>query len=144
MLKKKDAQETYNNDYQFAGAPLIPKLTAIPGDNKVTLYWDDVAETTFDRYIDKIGGNGNDFEGYRIYRASDPAFLDAKVITNAQGSPTFLLPVAQFDLEDGIFGLDSVGYQGVHFNLGNDSGLVHSWQITLLKMDLPITMLLLS
>ena len=127
LEKKKDAQETYNNDYQFAGAPLIPKLTAIPGDNKVTLYWDDVAETTFDRYINKIGGNGNDFEGYRIYRASDPAFLDAKVITNAQGSPTFLLPIAQFDLEDGIFGLDSIGYQGVHFNLGNDSGLVHSW-----------------
>ncbi|OGU82143.1 MAG: hypothetical protein A2W11_07440 [Ignavibacteria bacterium RBG_16_35_7] len=125
--KKEDAQETYNNDYQFANAPLIPKLTAIPGDNKVTLYWDDVAESTFDRYIDKIGGIGNDFEGYRIYRASDPAFLDAKVITNAQGSPTFLLPIAQFDLEDGIFGYDSVGYQGVHFNLGNDSGLVHSW-----------------
>lgn len=127
LEKKRDAQETYNNDYQFAGAPLIPKLTAIPGNNKVTLYWDDVAESTFDRYIDKIGGNGNDFEGYRIYRASDPAFLDAKVITNAQGSPTFLLPIAQFDLEDGIFGYDSIGYQGVHFNLGNDSGLVHSW-----------------
>jgi len=127
LNKKVRAQETYNNDYQFAASPLIPKLTAIPGDNKVTLYWDDAAETSFDRYIDKIGGNGNDFEGYRIYRASDPAFLDAKVITNAQGSPTFLLPVAQFDLEDGIFGYDSVGFEGVHFNLGNDSGLVHSW-----------------
>jgi hypothetical protein len=93
----------------------------------VYLYWDDEAESTFDRYINKIGGNGNDFEGYRIYRASDPAFLDAKVITNASGSPTFLLPIAQFDLEDGISGLDSIGYQGVHFNLGNDSGLLHSW-----------------
>ena len=80
-------------------------MTAIPGDNKVTLYWDDVAEKTFDSYIDNIGGNGFDFEGYRIYRASDPAFLDAKVITNAQGSPTFFLPIAIFDLEDGINGL---------------------------------------
>ena len=77
--------------------------------------------------LHNIGGNGIDFEGYRIYRASDPAFLDAKVITNAQGSPTYLLPIAQFDLEDGIMGYDSVGFEGVHFNLGDDSGLQHSW-----------------
>ncbi len=51
LRKKSRAQETYNNDYQFADAPLTPKLTAIPGDNRVTLYWDDVAETSFDRYI---------------------------------------------------------------------------------------------
>ncbi len=127
LEKKVRAQETYNNDYQFANSPLVPKLTAIPGDNKVTLYWDDVAESSFDRYIDNIGGNGNDFEGYRIYRATDPAFLDAKVITNAQGSPTFLLPVAQFDLEDGVMGYDSVGFEGVHFDLGDDTGLQHSW-----------------
>ncbi len=125
--KKVRAQETYNNDYQFANSPFIPKLTAIPGDNRVTLYWDDAAEESFDRYIDKIGGIGNDFEGYRIYRASDPAFLDAKVITNATGTPTFLLPIKQFDLEDGIVGFDSVGFEGVHFGLGNDSGLEHSW-----------------
>ena len=35
--KKVRAQETYNNDYQFANAPIVPKLTAIAGDNKVTL-----------------------------------------------------------------------------------------------------------
>ena len=128
VIKKKGyAQQTYNNDYRFANAPYIPKLTAIPGDNKVTLYWDDEAERTFDTYIDNIGGNGHDFEGYRIYRASDPAFLDAKVITNAEGSPTYLLPIAQFDLDDGIKGYDSLGFEGVHFDLGDDTGLQHSW-----------------
>lgn len=125
--KKVRAQETYNNDYQFANAPATPKLTAIPGDNRVTLYWDAEAEKSFDRYIDKIGGVGSDFEGYRIYRASDPAFLDAKVITNAQGTPTFLLPVAQFDIENGISGYDSVGFEGTSFDLGDDTGLQHSW-----------------
>ena len=30
---------------------ITPKLTAIPGDNRVTLYWDDEAEKTFDNYI---------------------------------------------------------------------------------------------
>ncbi len=128
VLQKRDyAQQTYNNDYRFANAPLTPNLTVVPGDNHVTLYWDDEAENTFDTYINNIGGNGHDFEGYRIYRASDPAFLDSKVITNAQGSPTFLLPIAQFDLQDGIMGYDSLGFEGVHFNLGNDTGLKHSW-----------------
>ena len=127
LEKRKRAQETYNNDYQFANAPFTPKLTAIPGDNKVTLYWDDEAEKSFDNYIANIGGNGNDFEGYRIYRASDPAFLDPLVITNAQGSPTFRTPIAQFDLEDGIVGYDSLGFEGVHFDLGDDNGLQHSW-----------------
>jgi hypothetical protein len=133
IQKKGYAQQTYNNDYRFANAPLIPKLTVIPGDNQATLYWDDEAERSFDSYIDNIGGNGQDFEGYRIYRASDPAFLDAKVITNAQGSPTYLLPVAQFDLEDGIKGYDSLGFEGVHFNLGDDTGLQHSWVDTEVK-----------
>jgi hypothetical protein len=127
LNKKVRAQETYNNDYQFANAPFTPKLTVIPGDNRATLYWDDEAEKSFDKYISNIGGNGRDFEGYRIYRASDPAFLDAKVITNAQGSPTFLLPIKQFDLDDGIVGYDSVGFEGVRFDLGNDTGLQHSW-----------------
>jgi hypothetical protein len=127
LEKKLRAQETYNNDYQFANAPYIPKLTAIPGDNRVTLYWDDEAESSYDDYIANIGGNPNDFEGYRIYRASDPAFLDAKVITNAQGTPTYLLPIAQFDLEDGVVGYDSLGFEGVHFYLGDDTGLEHSW-----------------
>ncbi|HVO73706.1 MAG TPA: hypothetical protein VMT35_06760 [Ignavibacteriaceae bacterium] len=127
LEKRKRAQETYNNDYQFANAPLIPKLTAIPGDKKVTLYWDDAAEKSFDNYIANVGGIGKDFEGYRIYRASDPAFLDALTITNAQGSPTFKIPIAQFDLDDGIAGYDSIGFEGVHFNLGSDNGLQHSW-----------------
>jgi hypothetical protein len=127
LEKRLQAQETYNNDYQFAKQPYIPKLTAIPGDNKVTLYWDDAAESSFDDYVSSIGGDGNDFEGYRIYRSSDPAFLDAKIITNAQGSPTYQLPIAQFDLENGIKGYDSLGFQGVHFWLGNDTGIEHSW-----------------
>jgi hypothetical protein len=127
LEKRLRAQETYNNDYQFANAPYTPKLTAIAGDDKVTLYWDDEAESSFDDYIANIGGNGNDFEGYRIYRASDPAFLDSKVITNAQGTPTYLLPIAQFDLEDGIVGYDSLDFEGVKFYLGDDTGLQHSW-----------------
>lgn len=127
IKKQKQAVDAYNADYQFAKAPLQVTLTAVPGNGQVTLYWDDVAEKSFDRYIDKIGGNGNDFEGYRIYRATDAALLDAKVITDYKGSPTLLQPIAQFDLVDGIKGLRGDDVLGVYFNLGNDTGLKHQF-----------------
>jgi hypothetical protein len=125
--KRVRAQETYDNDYQFANAPITPTMTAIPGDNRVTLYWDDAAESSFDSYIDAIGGEGFDFEGYRIYRSSDPAFLDALNITDAFGTLVFNQPLKVFDLKNGIEGLDPIGFEGVHYYLGEDSGLQHSW-----------------
>lgn len=125
--KKLRVQETYENDYQFANAPFAPNVTAIPGDNRVTLHWDDIAESSFDDYIDKIGGDGNDFEGYKIYRAQDPAFLDPYVITNGYGNLVFRTPIAQFDLVDAYSGFDSVGIDGVHYYLGDNTGLKHSF-----------------
>ncbi len=128
VLKKRlRAQETYNNDYQFANAPLTPTLTAVPGNNRVTLYWDDVAERSFDSYINNIGGNGNDFEGYRIYRTSDPAFEDLYNVTDAYGTLVFKTPIKQFDLDDNYSGIDSAGLDGAHFDLGNNTGLQHVW-----------------
>lgn len=127
ILKKKRAQETYNNDYQFANAPLIPKLTAVGGDNQVTLYWDDVAESSYDSYIANIGGIGNDFEGYRIYRATDPAFEDAVQITSGQGVLKFKNPIKIFDLNDGLKGYYPLSVDGVQYYLGDDTGLQHQW-----------------
>jgi len=127
LRKKVRAQETYDNDYQFANAPLTPTLTAVPGDGRVTLYWDDLAEASFDRYIQNIGGDGYDFEGYKIYRSSDPAFQDAENITSGFGTKTFKTPIATFDLVDGISGFDPIGIDGVHYYLGTDSGLKHSF-----------------
>jgi len=77
-LRNKDiSQKTYDLDYTFAKAPIVPTLTAIPGDGKVTLYWDDKAERSFDKFMKDIGDEPYDFEGYRIYKATDPAFEDA-------------------------------------------------------------------
>ncbi|MFZ6033876.1 MAG: hypothetical protein ACOYVE_11295 [Melioribacter sp.] len=125
IKKQRQATTAYAADYQFAQAPLQVTLTAVAGDGQVTLYWDDEAEKSFDRYINKIGGNGHDFEGYRIYRATDAAFQDAKVITDAYGVKTLLRPIAQFDLKDGITGLHPIDINGVKFDLGNDTGLRH-------------------
>lgn len=129
LRKRQRAQLAYNEDYQFAQAPLEPTLTVVPGDRRVTLYWDDAAESSRDRFIAGIDPTrALDFEGYRIYRSTDPAFEDARLITDANGSPApWLKPIAQFDKKDGLKGLDSVGYNGVKFDLGTDNGIVHSW-----------------
>jgi len=125
--KLSDAQKAYEADYQFARAPTQVTLNAVPGDGKVILYWDDIAEYSVDRYIDDIGGQAEDFEGYRIYRATDAAFLDAKLITDGYGVARLYKPIAQFDLKDGIKGFDPVGFHGVQFYLGDDTGIVHSF-----------------
>jgi hypothetical protein len=125
--KMHQADLAYQADYQFASAPQQLTLSAVPGDKEVTLYWDDFAEKSFDRYINKIGGNGHNFEGYRIYRATDAAFLDSKVITDGFGVKTLLNPIAQFDLIDGVKGFSQVDINGVKYWLGNETGLKHSF-----------------
>lgn len=117
----------YENDYQFAVAPEPPIVKAVAGDGRITLYWEDNSENSFDRYIDRITGNGNDFEGYKIYRATDDAFEDAFTITNALGNAQFNRPLAIYDKNDGIKGFHPVPVNGVQFNLGNDSGLRYSF-----------------
>lgn len=139
LAKREYAQLAYNEDYQFAQAPLEPKVTAVAGariiDGKiypnkpqVALYWNDAAERSIDGFLQGLGAPAQDFEGYRIYRSTDPAFEDARIIFDAQGNPApWLKPIAQFDLKNGIKGLHSVDYNGVKFDLGNDTGLKHSW-----------------
>jgi len=120
--RKKTVQQIYNANYHFAKPPEKPILTAVPGDGKVTLYWDDRAEKTFDEFYQRIN-----FEGYRVYRSTEPNFLENKIITDAYGKPVFRSPIAQFDLIDGVTGLHPIDVNGAKFFLGNDSGLKHSF-----------------
>lgn len=119
--------EAYGQNYNFAKAPYIPTVWAEAGDNKVTLYWDSLAEYSDDPIT------GFDFEGYKIYRSTDPAFSDAKPITNAYGAVIFQEPIAQFDSANGISGLAPIPTQGVQFNLGTNTGLRHYWVDTTAK-----------
>lgn len=122
---KKTVQQIFDADYRFAEPPFKATLTAVPGDGKVTLYWDDVAEKSFDRFLRE-----HDFEGYNIYRATDPEFLEPRIITDSFGNLTFRKPIAQFDLKDGIKGPHLADINGIKFNLGNDTGLRHVWTDT--------------
>ncbi len=127
VAKQEQARVAFESDYRFAQAPIQVTLTAVPGDGKVTLYWDDAAEFSVDGFIKRLGGNAEDFEGYRIYRTTDAALLDALVITNAAGIPTLKRPIAQFDKKDGISGLHPIDINGVKFDLGRDTGLQHTY-----------------
>jgi hypothetical protein len=121
-------QQIYDANYQFAVPPPLPTLTAEAGDGYVRLAWDDVAE----RGIDPVS-NTNDFEGYRIYRSTEPDFLDPQVISTGSGSGTLSgngRPIAQFDLIDDRSGYSQRTVDGVSYWLGDETGLTHAWTDT--------------
>ena len=121
-------QQIYDANYQFAVPPPLPTLTAEAGDGFVRLAWDDVAE----RGIDPVS-NENDFEGYRIYRSTDPDFLDPQVISTGTGSGTLSgngRPIAQFDLIDEKSGFSRRTVDGVAYWLGEETGITHAWTDT--------------
>ena len=135
LAARDNALDAYQEDYQFAQAPITPEVWAVEGDGRVTLYWDSKSEESDDDFLRSLGLPSKDFEGYRVYRATDPAFLDALQITDGRGNLTFRKPIAQFDLIDGIGGFHPVSINGVSFYMGDDrvspgegnDGLAHSF-----------------
>lgn len=132
IFNKETVQQIYNANYNFSRPPLKPLVTAVPGDGKVFLYWDAVAEESRDPFLgyqnnDPTQGYKKDFEGYLIYRSTEPEFNDIKIITDSKGDAKYWKPIAQFDLVDGIKGPDPVGINGASFWRGSDNGLQHSY-----------------
>ena len=115
---RRTAQNIYNADYSFAQPPFTPTLTAVPGDGRVVLSWDTLALASFDRFSQE-----KDFEGFRLYKGTDPLLTDARSITDVNGTPTFYRPIAQWDLKDGIRGNVPVLEGSATYNLGTDSGV---------------------
>lgn len=128
-LNATTVQQIYNSGYQFAKPPAKPQLTAVPGDRKVTLYWDDLAESSYDAISGEV-----DFEGYVIYRSISHEFSDQQVITDINGSAFLYEPLktalggkAKFDLDNEYFGPSKTPYpgRGISYDLGNNTGLYH-------------------
>ncbi len=120
-------QSIYDANYQFATPPPQPTVQAFAEDGRVTLTWDTRAE----RSIDPVS-NLNDFEGYRIYRSTDPNFLDPQVIVDGRGTGPIGngRPVAQFDLDNDIRGYSDIAVAGIQYYLGDDTGITHRWTDT--------------
>jgi len=119
LRNKRTMQRIYDADYSFSKPPNKPKLTAIKGDHQVVLMWDNLAEFSLDPIY------GNDFEGYLIYRSTDPSFNSIKTITDAFGNPILWKPIAQYDRKNGLQGPHpiQIGETGTAFNTGKDTGL---------------------
>ncbi len=126
---KQIVQQIYNAGYKFPQPPRKPKITLTEKDGKPTLYWNgDLTENSRDFITKK-----KDFQGYKIYRATDAGFEDARSITDALGVLAFDKPIAQFDLADTIDGfftpspslLTQVG--GTTYYLGNNTGVVNTF-----------------
>jgi hypothetical protein len=122
VFNKTTVQAIYNANYNFSAPPRTPHLTAVPGDKQVFLYWDDISESSYDRFLRR-----KSFEGYTIYRSQEAEFNDVHTIVDSKGNPKYWKPVAQFDLIDSISGPDPVGINGAHFWRGDNTGLQHSY-----------------
>ncbi|MCF8265205.1 MAG: hypothetical protein K9I99_11960 [Melioribacteraceae bacterium] len=123
LRNKEVVQRIYNSNYNFAIAPNKPQVKVVAGDGQVTIYWDDEAEFSYDRFLRKY-----DFEGYKIYRSTHHTFADAGSITDGLGFDRFKVPLAIYDKVDSVFGYFPEDFgTGVLFNLGNETGLVHSY-----------------
>ena len=122
---KRIVQAIYETDYRFAQPPLMPTLVANPNDSKVYLSWDNKSDK-FTR--ESFNKNINDFEGYKLFRSTEPYFADPTVITDGYGTPTLKKPIFQCDLIDDRYGFANYGeINGIQYNLGTDKGITHSF-----------------
>ena len=77
--------------------PVAPHLSAVPGNGKVSLTWDNSSEPS----RDLITGTVN-FEGYHLYRSTDRGSHWDQIDRNTQPTGPEPVPLATFDKIDGI------------------------------------------
>lgn len=125
--------------------PPKPQLSAVVGDGSVLLYWDDAAEFHFDPFFDgyvvyrrpvatgvfeDVLANPRNFQGYMIFKSTDPAFTDALRITDNQGNRIRLAFEDVFDLRNDITGYHPASVGGQRIWMGSDTGIRRIWQDT--------------
>ncbi len=155
-IDQADLSYFQNNDEENGNdepiAPPVPTLSAVVGDGQVTLYWDDVAESHYDPFFEELllfetvtfdpndptqtpiivpnFANPNNFQGYKVYKSTDPEFLSALRITDNQGNPQELAAEVIYDLQNDIRGYHPTSKNGQRYWLGNDNGLQRTWTDT--------------
>ncbi|MCW8803178.1 MAG: hypothetical protein OQK57_02180 [Ignavibacteriaceae bacterium] len=127
VKNKKIVQQIYNAGYAFPQAPKKPVITITQNDGKVVIYWDGEETENSRDFVTKQ----KDFEGYKIYRATDANFRDSRVITNALGVLSFDKPIAQYDLSNEYSGFFIPNaelleaYGGTTFYFGENNGVIN-------------------
>jgi len=116
LMNVDNAIALYKLNFKVPKPPPSPKVTVVPGDQKVTLRWGKESETH------------PLFEGYRIYRSVDNGASWSKTYaTDENGTPVAPVPLDQFDLKDEYVGVSD---QNSLFYFGNNSGLEAIQKIT--------------
>ena len=123
--------------------PPMPQVSAVVGDQSVTLYWDDSAERHYDPFFEslvvyeqrvaadifeEVYANPYNFEGYRVYKSTDPEFLDVLRITDNLGNPERLVYEASFDLINSINQYHPASQNGQRIWMGSDNGITRIWE----------------
>jgi hypothetical protein len=123
---KNIVQIIYERDYRFAQPPHRPTLKATPGDGYVILTWDNRADKlTREPFLN----NKNDFEGYKVFRATDKDFRDSEQISDGYGNAIFKKALFQCDIINGKTGFAKYGlYNGQATFLGDDTGITHYYR----------------
>ncbi|MCB0742315.1 MAG: hypothetical protein KDC67_00305 [Ignavibacteriae bacterium] len=67
------AQNAMDANFNLPKPPSRPALNSSSGNFKVDLFWDDIAESSFDEF------SGYDFEGYRLYRSRNKGITWDKI-----------------------------------------------------------------
>ncbi len=114
LVSAETVQRIYNANYRFYRPPLKPTLSLVPDDKKVTLYWDSKSEESVDPLT------GKDFEGYVIYRSTDPSFNDIQTITDGKGAAFFCEPLIDIDGNEAKW---DVGTRPEPFSDANKNGI---------------------
>ncbi len=95
MLSNAQAVQTvFDNDFRIPTAPEPPAVTAVAGNEKVTLYW---SAAPSENSTDQLTGRP-DFEGYRIYRSEDRGTTWGPATDNRERYPNGFLPLAEYDV----------------------------------------------
>jgi len=109
------AIQMFEKGFVGPAGPPPPNVWAVPDDEKVTVYWDNISELKPDPLSGEL-----DFEGYKVYRSEDNGVTWGDEITNSLGNVIGYVPIAQFDLENSIQGVDPVNSSNY---LGDNTGL---------------------
>ncbi len=82
------AKNAVDANFNLPKPPSRPTLSGTASDFKATLYWNDISETSYDKF------SGYDFEGYRLYRSKDNGLTWTQIadfdLVNSEGENTGL------------------------------------------------------
>ena len=111
------ARRIYRSGWTVPKPPFEPAVQLTEGSGRVTLRWGTISEND----PLNIAYGRQPFEGYKIFRSTDGGISWGRLpITDPQGTVIDYVPMAQYDLKNGIVGPSPILSS---FDRGKDTGL---------------------